>query len=193
LLRRGNEWIIRTGDLERADIESGYSMLDSLILVVFPALMAYAAFSDLFTMTIANWISIALVAAFVVIAALTGLPFQTILLHLACGLSVLAVTFVLFSLGQIGGGDAKFAATTALWLGFEHLAEYALIASLIGGVLTLGILAFRKMPLPVWARSRVWIDRLHDAKVGAPYGIALAITGLLLYPQSLLFLKTLGA
>ncbi|MBB4197280.1 peptidase [Rhodoblastus sphagnicola] len=168
-------------------------MIDSLILVVFPALMAYAAFSDLFTMTIANWISIALVAAFVGIALLTGLPASAILLHLACGLSVLAITFVLFSLGQIGGGDAKFAATTAVWLGFEHLAEYGLIASLIGGALTLGVLAFRRLPLPGWARGRAWIDRLHDAKVGAPYGIALAITGILLYPESQLFLKTLGA
>jgi len=168
-------------------------MLDSLVLIVFPVLMAYAAFSDLFTMTIANWISVVLVVAFLALAALIGLPLQTILLHLACGLCVLAITFALFALGQIGGGDAKFAATTAVWLGFEHLAEYGLIASLIGGALTLGILAFRKLPLPAWARGRAWIDRLHDAKVGAPYGIALAITGILLYPESQLFLRTLGA
>lgn len=168
-------------------------MLDLPVLIVFPALMAYAAFSDLFTMTIANWISIALVSAFVVIALLAGLPATTILLHLACGLTVLAITFVLFAFGQVGGGDAKFAATTAVWLGFEHLAEYGLIASLLGGVLTLGLLGFRKLPLPAWARGREWIDRLHDKKVGAPYGITLAITGVLLYPESLLFMKTLAA
>jgi len=168
-------------------------MLDLPILVVFPALMAYAAFSDLFTMTIANWISIALVAAFVVIALLAGLPAATILMHLACGLCVLAITFALFAFGQVGGGDAKFAATTAVWLGFEHLAEYGLIASLLGGVLTMGLLGFRRLPLPAWARERPWIDRLHDRKVGAPYGITLAITGVIIYPDSLLFLKTLGA
>lgn len=168
-------------------------MLDLPVLVVFPALMAYAAFSDLFTMTIANWISIVLVAAFVVLALFMGLPATTILLHLACGLTVLAITFVLFAFGQVGGGDAKFAATTAVWLGFEHLAEYGLIASLLGGVLTLGLLGFRKLPLPAWAQGRAWIDRLHDKKVGAPYGITLAITGILLYPDSLLFTQTLGA
>ena len=168
-------------------------MLDIPVLVVFPALMAYAAFSDLFTMTIANWISVALLAAFVGISLLAGLPATTILLHLACGASVLAITFALFAFGQVGGGDAKFAATTAVWLGFEHLAEYGLIASLLGGVLTLGLLGFRRLPLPSWAQGRAWIDRLHDRKVGAPYGIALAITGVLLYPDFLLFLKTLGA
>ena len=168
-------------------------MLEYPVLVVFPILMAYAAFSDLFTMTISNWISIALVCAFVIIALLAGLPASTVLLHLACGLCVLAVTFTLFAFGQVGGGDAKFAATTAVWLGFEHLAEFGLYASLLGGVLTLGILAFRRTPLPAWALGRVWIDRLHDKKAGAPYGIALAITGMMLYPDSLLFLKTLGA
>jgi prepilin peptidase CpaA len=168
-------------------------MLDFPVLIVFPALMAYAAFSDLFTMTIANWISVTLVAAFVAIALLAGLPASVILMHLACGLCVLAVTFVLFALGQVGGGDAKFAATTAVWLGFEHLVEFALMASILGGGLTLGVLLFRRFPLPGWAQGRAWIDRLHDKTVGAPYGIALAATGILIYPDSLLFLKTLGA
>ena len=168
-------------------------MLDLPVLIVFPALMAYAAFSDLFTMTIANWISVALVAAFVAISLLAGLPASVILMHLACGLCVLAITFALFALGQVGGGDAKFAATTAVWLGFEHLVEFALVASLLGGGLTLGVLFFRRFPLPSWAQGREWIDRLHDKNVGAPYGIALAATGILLYPDSLLFLKTLGA
>ena len=49
---------------------------------------------------------------------------------------VLAVTFVFFALGWIGGGDAKLAAATALWLGFDHLLKYLLYASLFGGVLT---------------------------------------------------------
>jgi prepilin peptidase CpaA len=168
-------------------------MLDLLTLVVFPALMAYAAFSDLFTMTISNWISLVLVAAFIVIALLLGLPISTILLHLACGLGVLVISFTLFALGQVGGGDAKFAATTAVWLGFEHLAEYSLGSALMGGVLTLAILQFRRWPLPNWASSRDWIARLHDKQVGVPYGIALAIAGLVFYPESLLFMKTLGS
>ncbi len=167
-------------------------MLDFLTLAIFPALMAYAAFSDLFTMTISNWISLALVAAFVLLAMVIGLPGSVILAHLACGFGVLIVAFVLFACGQIGGGDAKFAATTAVWLGFEHLAEYSLGASLLGGALTLAILQFRRWPLPQWALARDWIARLHNKEVGVPYGIALAVMGMVLYPDSLLFLKTMG-
>ncbi len=74
-------------------------MLDALTLVAFPGLMAYAAISDLLTMTISNWISILLVAGFVVTAAALGVPALTIGQHLACGLAVLVLTFTLFARG----------------------------------------------------------------------------------------------
>jgi prepilin peptidase CpaA len=167
-------------------------MLDALTIVIFPALMAYAAFSDLFTMTISNWISILLVAAFIVLALFLGLPASTIGLHLASGLAVLAITFTLFAFGWIGGGDAKLAATTAVWMGFDHLAEYGIGSALLGGALTLGILQFRRLPMPSWAQARAWIMRLHDKNNGVPYGVALAAAGLLLYPETQIFLATLS-
>ena len=45
---------------------------------------------------------------------------------------MLAVTFVFFARGWIGGGDAKLAAATALWLGFDYLMPYLLYASIFG-------------------------------------------------------------
>jgi prepilin peptidase CpaA len=168
-------------------------MTDALLLVVFPALMAYAAFSDLFTMTISNWISILLVLAFIGLALLVGLPLSTIGLHLACGFGVLVITFTLFAFGWIGGGDAKLAATTAVWMGFEHLAEYGLGSALLGGGLTLAILQFRRWPMPGWAQARAWVMRLHDKDNGVPYGMALAVAGMVLYPETLIFLKALAA
>ena len=159
-------------------------MLTTLIIVAFPALLAYAAFSDLFTMTISNRISIALVIGFFAIAAVLHMPLAAIGWHVSCGLAVLAVTFVLFAMGWIGGGDAKLAAGIALWLGFEHLADYGLVAALIGGVLTLIILQLRKLPMPVWAIKHEWIARLHQSETGIPYGIALAIAGVLVYPDT---------
>ncbi len=167
-------------------------MFDTALLVIFPALMAYAAFSDLFTMTISNWISIVLVVAFVVIAALLGMPSSTILLHLGCGAAVLVVSFILFAFGWIGGGDAKLAATTAVWMGFEHLAEYGMGSALIGGMLTLAILQFRRLPMPAWMRARDWVMRLHDKNSGVPYGIALAIAGVILYPETRIYLSLFG-
>ncbi len=159
-------------------------MLDAAILIFFPALMAYAASSDLFTMTISNRISIALVAGFLVFAFAVGLPAQQIGLHLLCGLAMLVVTFTLFAFGWIGGGDAKLAAATAVWLGWALLVEYGAISSILGGGLTLLIIFLRKQPAPRWALESEWIARLHDNRNGVPYGIALAAAGLALYPQT---------
>lgn len=169
-------------------------MIDLLALVLFPALMAYSAWSDLFTMTIANWISLLLVGAFVIMAAVSGVPVQEIVVdHLACGAAVLALTFSLFAFGWIGGGDAKLAASTAVWIGWSGLSEYGLIASLLGAVLTFGILWFRRASLPPSLSAKAWIARLHDKTAGVPYGVALASAGLLLYPETALWRTVVGA
>ncbi|MFK8253463.1 A24 family peptidase [Ancylobacter terrae] len=154
-----------------------------LVLGVFPALMAYAAASDLLTMTIANWISLALVAGFFAVALLVGMPIAEIGLHLAAGLVVLAVTFSMFAAGWIGGGDAKLAAATALWLGFGQLADYLLIAAILGGALTLALLMVRRYALPLTLAKQEWAARLHAPTTGIPYGIALAAAALLVYPH----------
>ena len=52
-------------------------MLEVAALVFFPALMAYAAASDLLTMTISNRVSIALVVGFAGVALACGMPAKT--------------------------------------------------------------------------------------------------------------------
>ena len=162
-------------------------MLIVATLLFFPAMMAFAASSDLFTMTISNRLSIALVAGFVALAPAAGVPLETVGFHLLCGLAVIVFTFTLFAFGWIGGGDAKLAAATAVWLGFAHMADYGAIASILGGVLTLGIIQMRGMTLPPWLSHREWFARLNDPQNGVPYGIALAAAGLLLYPDTQVF------
>lgn len=157
-------------------------------LVIFPALMAYAAASDLLTMTISNWISLTLVAVFLGMAAATGMPWQALLLeHLSCGGAMLVLTFVFFARGWIGGGDAKLAASTAIWLGWSNLFSFGLLASALGAALTLAILTLRKYQLPPRLVGHPWLARLHDAGNGVPYGIALAAAGLALYPETVLW------
>jgi prepilin peptidase CpaA len=158
--------------------------LDIARLLLFPALMAFAAASDLFTMTISNRVSLALVAGFLVLAPLGGMGFHDILSHLGAGVSVLTVAFACFTMGWIGGGDAKIAAAAALWFGFGHLMNYLVDASLFGGALTLLLLQFRQWPLPYAFSGQTWLLRLHAKESGIPYGIALAIGALLIYPET---------
>src|SRR5205814_318790 len=98
----------------------------ALGLVLFPAMMAFAASSDLLTMTISNRVSLILIGGFFLFALVIGLSASTILWHIGAGCMVLAVAFGCFAMGWIGGGDAKLAAATALWFGFDHLLPYLL-------------------------------------------------------------------
>lgn len=159
-------------------------ILDFALLLLFPAAMVVAASVDLFTMTIPNRVSLGLVAGFFVLAPFAGLGWTEVGAHVATGLAMLGLTTFLFSREWIGGGDAKLFAATSLWLGYEHLMEYAMIAALAGGALTLGILLMRSIPLPDVLQEQEWVARLHDASRGVPYGIALAAAGLMVYPQT---------
>lgn len=157
---------------------------DAIRLLLFPALMAFAASSDLLTMTISNRLSLALAAGFLLLTVIMGMNLHDFGMHLAAGAAVLTVAFGLFAKGWVGGGDAKLAAATALWLGFDHLLDYLIYASLFGGVLTLVILQFRKLPLPEALARRGWITRLHENGGDVPYGIALAAAALTVYPHT---------
>jgi prepilin peptidase CpaA len=148
-------------------------LVEAIRLLVFPGLMAFAASSDVVTMTISNKVSLALV------------------LHFAAGATVLIVGFACFACGWIGGGDAKLAATTALWFGFEGLLPYLFAASLLGGGLTLLMIQFRMLPLPQLLRGQSWAERLHHKDSGVPYGVALAAAALLIYPDTI-WMKPLG-
>ncbi len=157
--------------------------LELAIMFVFPALMAFAAATDLFTMTIPNRVSIALVAGFVCMAFITGLGWEAIALHFGVGLAMLVICLGMFAMGWIGGGDAKLFAATSLWMGQEYIFDYALTAAILGGVLTIIIIALRAYPLPAGFASQSWLARLHNAGEGVPYGIALAASGLIIYPK----------
>ncbi|MGM4932141.1 A24 family peptidase [Tardiphaga sp. 1201_B9_N1_1] len=159
-------------------------ILDLTRLLLFPGLMAYAAISDLFTMTISNRISLLLVAGFAVLAMFGGMGLHDALSHLGAGATVLVVAFACFAFGWIGGGDAKLAAAAGLWFGFDHLLNYLVYASLFGGALTLLLLQFRQWPLPYALGGQAWLMRLHHKETGIPYGIALALGALLVYPDT---------
>lgn len=162
------------------------------MIVIFPAAMAYAAASDLVSMTISNRLCLVLLAAFVICVGTLGLSWAQIGGHLAAGAVVLLVCFGMFAAGWIGGGDAKLAAVTALWFGFEQLMPYLAVAGLAGGVLTLVLLQIRAHPLPASVCRWSWARRLHSPREGVPYGIALAFSALLILPETTIWRAAIG-
>lgn len=168
------------------------SAIDLVILSIFPGLLAFAACSDLVSMRISNKVSIGLIAAYLPVAFAVGLPAAVIGWSLLLGLIVLALTFGLFALGWIGGGDAKLMSATSVWFGISSVFDYVLTASILGGVLTLVLLMARREILPSALMRLRWVARLHDEKTGIPYGIALSAAGLLLYPSTPIWQRAVG-
>ena len=160
---------------------------EALVLVALPLLLAVAGVFDLASFTIPNFLQAALVASFVAFVFATHLRAPDIGLHLLAGFIGLAIGFTLFVLGYVGGGDAKLFAAVVLWLGFKDLMPYTLVATMLGGVLTLGLMGLRHLPLPALLARQSWILRLHDERAGIPYGVALAAGVFVVLPGTEIF------
>lgn len=156
----------------------------ALILGVFPGLVVLAATMDMFTMTIPNKLCLALVAAFFVAVPFADMSLATVGWHVVTAAIALAVTFALFAGGVFGGGDAKFTTAVALWLGPSLAADFAILAALFGGALTVLILVLRASPSYSAIINSPWAVRLMSPDVGIPYGIGLSAAAMVVFTQS---------
>lgn len=168
------------------------SVLTIFPISIFCIAMIFAGLRDLTTMTIPNWLTLALVMIFFVTAAMSSMPLRDIGQHTVVGLACLFIGMAFFAKGWIGGGDAKLMAAVALWVGWAQALPYFVMASILGGVLTLAILGYRNLPLPAFVVRCGWAIRLHDRAEGVPYGIALAFAGLLIFPDTEIFRLTVA-
>ncbi len=152
---------------------------------IFALAMVTAMITDLMSMTIRNRVSISLTLGFILLAPLCGISLSDYGWHLAVGGIALIVTFSLFCLRAMGGGDAKLIAATALWFGPNtSLMDYLVMVSILGGVLTLTIILYRTIPRPLLADRYAFMGTLARKDIGIPYGIALGAAGLWTFPLS---------
>jgi prepilin peptidase CpaA len=168
-----------------SQIRGDFLVIGYALLLVLPVAMAFAAANDLFTMKIPNRISMTLAAAFAASAIYLRLPVEQVLTYTGIGALFLACGFAMFSLHLLGGGDAKLMAAGALWMGPEQALTYLVYVTIFGGVLSLAILAYRNLvsgPLPMMPE---WAVKLHAKGTGIPYGIAIAASALVVYPQTI--------
>jgi prepilin peptidase CpaA len=168
-------------------------MLEAAALFVFPLCMSIAAISDLLTMTIPNRVPLVLAVSFLILAPLLGLPLAEIGMHFAGAVAVFLACFALFALNVMGGGDAKLLAAATLWFGFDSsLVEFLVFVALIGGVLTVAIVLLRSQANTILAIGLPLPNSLTVAKK-IPYGIAIAIGGILAFPSSPLLIAATGS
>ncbi|WP_064693388.1 A24 family peptidase [Rhizobium aegyptiacum] len=166
-------------------------MMVAAILLVFPLCLAFAAISDLLTMTIPNRVSLIMVISFAALAPLSGVALPAIGMHALGAVIVFGICFALFALNVMGGGDAKLLSATALWFGLnESLLFLMTDIAIIGGLITLFILLVRAQSNTILAIGLPVPNSLLLAKK-IPYGIAIAIGGFMAFPSSPLFIAAL--
>jgi prepilin peptidase CpaA len=156
-------------------------MIVSLLCLAFPLLLLYAAWHDISTMTIPNWVSILLAAAFVPAAVAAGLSWNEIGMHLVFGAVVLLACAALFYLNVFGGGDAKVIAAASLWTGLAASAPFVMGMAIAGGLLAGVLIVLRRMKV---SSTRPWARRLLSPEEGAPYAVAIAAGALFAAPAS---------
>jgi len=156
-------------------------MITSLLCLAFPLLLIYAAWHDVSTMTIPNWVSIILGLAFIPAAFAAGLSVEQIGMHLVFGAAVLIGCAVLFYLNVFGGGDAKVIAAASLWTGLAASAPFVMGMAIAGGVLAGVLIVLRRMKV---SSDKAWLKRLMSPEEGAPYAVAIAVGALLAAPYS---------
>lgn len=161
--------------------------VQTLLLLCFPVLVVVAALRDATSYTIPNWISLALIVAFLVAALAIGTPAQTIGLDLGVGVVALVLGMAMFAMGWIGGGDAKLFAAAALWLGLPAAPTYLAVVGVAGGALAVGLLAMRSAYVRPFMPSRpAWFARLVEPGENVPYGVAIAVGALAAFPACVL-------
>ena len=153
------------------------SPAELLLACLFLSLVAQAAICDLQSLRIPNALSIALVALFPAYALTQG-SLTTALYAVLIGGAVLAVAFVPFAFGVMGGGDVKFLAAVALWAGPAHIIEFIWFSTLAGGALALVMISRLRFPLAT-ACHAIGETEAHDTLLGraVPYAVGIAVGG----------------
>lgn len=148
--------------------------LSVILPVILAVLLLSCGIEDARVRTIANWKN-ALIA---LLAPLwwwaMGLSvWPDIALQIGIALLVFGFFVGAFAFGQMGGGDVKLIGALALWFPWSALISLLVIMSLVGGVVTIVI-----------AAERWW--RKIQGPVEIPYGVAIAIAGLITVREPLL-------
>jgi len=138
-----------------------YALLAALAIA-----LVTAAFTDLKSRRIANWLNatIALGAPLFWLASGMAL-WPDIAMQIGLAVATFAVLSILFALRAMGGGDVKLLTALALWIQPLIFVKLLIMMALLGGVLTIGF--------GMWH-----VARRQKDKLAIPYGVAIAAAGL---------------
>ncbi len=155
------------------------SKLIALVPIAVISLLWIAIATDLTDRRIPNWISMGVIALFLVYCVL---KFGEIALatHFFWAFATFLCLFFVFALGKIGGGDVKLSTAVMLWAGPDQGVRFLFLTAIAGGVLAFMVLA------PTLLKSWFWRWFGKERQIGledvcrqasVPYGLAISLAG----------------
>lgn len=137
-----------------------------LMLMPMFAMLVVAAIGDLRTRKIRNWLTFGLLISGIAqsfTASHTVTPTQS-MLGMLVGFSL---TFVLFALGALGGGDVKLLAGVGAWIGPMPVLAVFLAAAVVGMVIVLAQCAVQGRLTTLFRNSALLVINLaHTSDLG---------------------------
>lgn len=164
------------------------SLAAEAVLAAYVFALVLAGLSDLVSLRIPNWLTGAIALAFpvsaLIIAHSSAGESVDWLSHIEAAAVVFAAAAALFACRLLGGGDVKLLAAVALWNGLPMVLPLLFLVAVIGGIFALIVLALRQ---PLVQASILSVLRRAPAflysRMPIPYGIPIAIAGILLGPH----------
>ena len=145
-----------------------------ILLVILALLLVVAAVIDVRTFTISNRLNLGVALMAPLYWWSAHLPlWPDIGIQVAIAAGVFALLAVAFYAGMMGGGDVKLAAALALWFSPASTLRFLVFMSIAGGVLTLVVVGLHRL-------------KKKPGKPEVPYGVAIAVGGLLILIQRFL-------
>ena len=147
-------------------------LVSTFLIAALALLLVSAGLEDIRTREIANWKNAAIALLAIGWWWSRGLAiWPDMVLQFGAAALVFALFAGAFFLGMMGGGDVKMIGALALWLPLSGLLPMLVVMSLVGGVITLAMLIEKRV-------------RRSAAAPEIPYGVAIAIAGLLALPRT---------
>lgn len=142
------------------------------LLIALAIALLFAAFTDIRSRTIHNWLNIAIAAGAPLFWWSSGLSlWPDVAIQLGCTILAFGFFAGLFALRMMGGGDVKLLTALALWIEPVTFLQLLMVMAISGGVLTIVMGAWHVM-------------RRQKDKLAIPYGVAIAFGALwVLYPK----------
>ena len=157
-------------------------MIASLFVTTFLSLCLLAAFWDLATLTIPNWLN-GWIAFLFIPACILVLPgWTTAGWHLLAATLAFMISVALFSMRVFGGGDAKMIPAVILWIGPAGVMDFLYGMAIAGGLLAICVILARRV-VPAHAVPGFAFETLQENR-GVPYGIAIAAGAFMAAPAS---------